>query len=162
VVFVPIFKLFQGGKQIMLNEPELQKLCNEWKKRLGLAHWRIDIRYGRRDEFDDNVIANVTHQIEFENAVIKILDPSQYIGLFPQDIEQSIVHELLHILFAPIEPEGGYYGEQKVLAEQIADRIARVLVSLKRERIERGFGFVENPAEGKCVGTFSAVPEVTI
>jgi hypothetical protein len=143
-----------------MNGTELRNLCTEWQNRLGLAHWRIDIRFGRRDEFENGVIANVTQQVEFERAVIKILESYQHSSLFSQDIEQSIVHELLHIVFATLDPEDGYYGVQKVLSEQVINRLAQVLVDLKRERTECGAGCVESPGEGERAGAF--LPEVTI
>jgi hypothetical protein len=116
-----------------MTESELQELCSEWQKRLGLAHWRMSVEFGDPIELG-TYIANESHQPSFETALIKILKPSAYSGLFPQDMEQSLVHELLHILVFPLKPEGGYHGTQDFLFEQTIDRLARVLVTLKRER----------------------------
>jgi hypothetical protein len=91
-------------------------------------------RFGRRDEFEKNAIANATYRVEMEDALIKVIDPREYSCMFPQDIEHSLVHELLHVLLVPLEPEGGYYGAQEILNEQIINRAARALVDLKRER----------------------------
>jgi hypothetical protein len=115
-----------------MTESELQELCAEWQSRLGLAHWKMSVRFGDPNEMG-SCIANESHQPEFETALIKILKPSAYSGLFPQDMEQSLVHELLHILVSPLEPEGGYHGTQDFLFEQTIDRLARILVALKRQ-----------------------------
>jgi hypothetical protein len=116
-----------------VGEPELQALCKEWQARLGLAHWEIAIRFGRRDEFSDGALANVIHQDRLETALVKILDPNDWPSPFPQGIEQSIVHELLHVAHALCEPDGGYYGTQEICYEQVIDRLAKALVALKRE-----------------------------
>jgi hypothetical protein len=147
-----------------MNESELKKLCAEWQQRLKLQSWNIVCKFARHNEIDNEKLANVTYRLATEEAVVRVLDQDDYQRIygedFPQAIEKSIVHELLHLVLAPLEPEGGVYGTQEVVREQIVNRLSDTLVALKRERIESGIGFVENPGAGECIGAF--LPEVTL
>lgn len=108
---------------------ELRRLCREWQDRLGLAHWHIDAEIVRGAEIDDN-LGQVDVAIERECALVRLKTHEDYHSAFPYDIEQTLVHELLHIVFDMAGVEGNEMFEQAV------DRIARVLVRMKREKAE--------------------------
>lgn len=104
-----------------MTDTDISFLCREWQVRLGLAHWRIDIQTVRGVEID-NARAQVDFDIDQECALIRVKDELDHHGYFPFDAEQVIVHELLHIVVPDTE------------SEQAIDRLARVMVRLKRER----------------------------
>jgi hypothetical protein len=120
-----------------MTESELQELCSEWQKRLKLQNWNIICKFVRHNEIGADTIAEAHYRLNLETAVLKVLDQDDYLRVwdrdFPQDIEESVVHELLHLELATLAPEGGYYGTQEIIQEQTIDRLARVLVALKRE-----------------------------
>ncbi len=68
-----------------------------------------------------------------KTAVIRVLDPLDYSpnAAWPQDMERVLVHELLHLHFAPFEAENG--TPEDVLQEQAIDCIATGLVALDRQ-----------------------------
>ena len=117
-----------------LTEEELSLLCCKWQKKLRLSHWDIAIRISRAE---DMPIAEVqaANQISLttEKALISILDSQDYPkGVFPQDMEVSLVHELLHIplkYFANPAPSSLEY----TLMEAFIEGTARLLVSLSRK-----------------------------
>jgi hypothetical protein len=116
-----------------MTELELQELCAEWQKRLGLSYWKITANFARHYEFDDDSEAKATYIMGQEKAIIKVMSPNDYNSLYPQDIEESLVHELIHILYAPLAPDGGFSGIQQTFEEQFINRTASALVTLKRE-----------------------------
>jgi hypothetical protein len=113
---------------------ELKESCAYWQEKLGLSHWRVGIRIerARNMPLGDSQGCN-EFSIDTERALISILDPGDYPeGPFGQDMEATLVHELLHIPFRYIsDPEQGTL--ERVHLESTVDRLARALVSLKRE-----------------------------
>lgn len=122
----------------ILTQEELEKLCEEWKKILRLEHWDTRITIARDRDFagDDNE-GEIDYILEKGDASIRILDASDYPypkTPFKQDMEATLVHELLHLHFAPFKPD----KEENDLAfcfwERTIDDLSKILVKLKRER----------------------------
>ena len=80
--------------------------------------------------------AGVNWVVKKKTAIIKILDSKDYLldsgpnCLYPQDMEQSLVHELLHLHFAAIDD---YEGLKDIVHEQAIDQIAKSLIKVKRK-----------------------------
>ncbi len=122
-----------------MNIEELTTLCIEWQKRLGLSHWRIGLRICSADELDCNdVQATIKISLETECALISLLDCADYPDTpFKQDMEVSLVHELLHIPLEYIsKPEKGTL--QAIHLEAFIERTARLLVHLSKGEKENG------------------------
>ena len=65
-------------------------------------------------------------------ADILLLDPMDYDDAsFAQDMEQTLVHELMHLVLEVLTPENKESLEY-VMLEQIVDSLATTLVKLKR------------------------------
>ncbi|MBQ7262751.1 MAG: hypothetical protein IJR14_03420, partial [Synergistaceae bacterium] len=61
-----------------------------------------------------------------EQALIRIKDPADHHGYFPYDMEQTLVHELLHVVLDAAGEAGG------VCYERAIDRLARAMVRMER------------------------------
>jgi len=108
---------------------ELGKLLSYWKNRLGLQPWTIELALANVLA-SSNAEAEIEINWETETARITILSPEIYRerGLLgDQNIERSIVHELLHIIFEPIDPEDRQSLEWKMF-EQAIDRVAKAFI----------------------------------
>jgi hypothetical protein len=70
--------------------------------------------------------------IEKKAAVIRILKADDYESSvsIPQDMERSVVHELLHLHFATVSPDE--HPLAQIAQEQAINAIAQTLVDLKR------------------------------
>lgn len=110
----------------------LKALCGKWKRRLGLSHWDITVRFSEPDELEEWVDGRVLHKQCQEQALILIKRPEECQPLEgrTQDVEQTIVHELLHVVFG-LSPELSTVLEEKVFDRSL-DRVARLLVALER------------------------------
>ena len=93
----------------MADLPNLDTLLAKWQPRLGLMHWRVKIRWAKSGEMDDaGAHAEVQHSSRMLRADILIQYPDDYAAQAgclhhdDQDIESSVVHELLHLVFSPI------------------------------------------------------------
>ena len=118
----------------IISESELKELCADWQERLHLQSWDIKTGiYRERDFYGPGRQGENEYNLATGTSLIRILDPADYPkSQFKQDMEITLVHELLHLVFAPFEPD-----EEKKLKYKFMERaicqLAGVLVSLKRE-----------------------------
>jgi hypothetical protein len=81
------------------------ELVHEWKNRIGLRDWDVKVDIVRYFELiDEEALATVTYKVSKKQAVIKLRDPNDIEPNkhFPINMEMSIIHELLHLHFAPL------------------------------------------------------------
>lgn len=118
-----------------MTEPQLQRLTAEWQKILRLQDWDVHTETVRdRDMYSDNAQGECTWVLAHKEALIKLEDPVDYHAheAWPQDQEKTLVHELVHLHFAPFMLERDDPGY--VAQEQAIELIAQALVSLKRAK----------------------------
>jgi len=119
-------------RECILTVKDLKELCEEWKQVLGLENWQVVIKICRDD--DINSSGRCDWVLTTRQVSIKILDNIDWHKIvkgFPQDMEKTLVHELLHCVFAMIDnKEDGSYEE--VLLHNNIDLLANALVGLKR------------------------------
>lgn len=120
--------------EVILTEEELRAKCDEWKKILRLQDWLTNTRIRREHDFqNEDSVAEIIPSLPKRMATIRILDPVDYPPDLsePQDMELSLVHELLHIhlfpLFSDREDE-----MRRIAEEQAIEAISRALVDLHR------------------------------
>ena len=115
----------------ILTLEELSVLCLEWQEKLGLSHWHIAVRICRDREMPlPDVQASSDISLQMEYALISMLDPVDYpASPFEQNMEVTLVHELLHIpLLYFTDPDEGTIEHTHL--EAFIERTARLLVSL--------------------------------
>ncbi len=110
----------------MNNEKELNALCSKWQKRLGLQNWNISIKFGIPEQ---DCLAEIIKHHNSTTALITIRSQDYPIPntLINQDIEHSIIHELLHLHFLIRESAGWH---ESVMTEQSINSITNALLSL--------------------------------
>lgn len=121
-----------------MTEKQLKDRCAHWQKVLRLQDWRIDARFATSDELahqGDGGICEL-HQ-DSKIATIRILPEDAYnphshmSQAFPQDVELTLVHELVHIHFDKVmDPDAEEHEE--VMQEQAIQFVAEALVALSR------------------------------
>lgn len=115
---------------------ELRKQLVFWQKVLYLQDWTIDIRIVRQWEMGDQLtLAQCEWFIQRKDAIIRVLAPSDLPGVSHRflndeecDYDISVVHELLHLHFAPF-----HKAEDEVAHEQAINSISRGIVKAWRE-----------------------------
>lgn len=114
-----------------MTQEELEALCRTWQKRLRLQDWTVKVRIVRRHELDHaDIQGQVTWVLSRREALIKLLDPIDYLPdcVLPQDLETTLVHELVHLYFAPFDAEDGTLED--IYQEQAIDGLSKALVEL--------------------------------
>jgi hypothetical protein len=80
-----------------------QKLA-VWQKRLRLDDWKISVSMARTGELKPETLGNVHWNSDTKTAVIHVLDPADYhmsCKAMLDDMEFTVVHELVHLTLAP-------------------------------------------------------------
>lgn len=116
----------------MTEDSHLAHLAREWQRILRLKDWDIRVRFAHAHDLSTDAQAECRWTLSSKKAVLLILYPEEYDDFiaFQQDIEKSLVHELLHLHFAPFAAETG--TPEDTAQEQAIDLIACGLVNLKR------------------------------
>lgn len=120
---------------IILTQEQLEEQLVYWQKVLRLQDWRIKARILRERDFcNPGSQGECDWSLSTKTAIIRILDPVDYSPdcAWPQDIEQVLVHELLHLHFASFDAESS--TAERVAQEQAIDCIATGLVGLYRNQ----------------------------
>lgn len=89
----------------------------------------VQICIKRADDFttiDSN--AEIHYNLSNKSAFINMMDPVDFDDLLPQDMEWLLVHELLHLHFAPMDCK-----KNEVSIEQAIESIAYGLITLERK-----------------------------
>lgn len=122
-------------QEVILSADQLKEKSDYWQKRLRLRDWEVAFSIRRARDMDLEDCQGECHwNIQSKLAWIHILDPVDYEPNkeFPQDMEKTLVHELLHLHFAPFTADND--NEMVDTAqEQAIDLIARALVETERE-----------------------------
>lgn len=115
-------------------QAQLDELLADWQRRLRLRDWNVKVQLRRRHDMSlEDSCGACRWQLSKKLACVELLDPIDYDpGSFgwPQDVEWTLVHELLHLHFAPFAEFGD--GPLNTAQEQAIDLIAGALVDAKR------------------------------
>lgn len=131
-----------------MTEPRLQQLLAEWTRRLGLERWEIDLRVEPCE--CETAYMEVERSFLYERATIAVAPWLMGQGDWPADcmrrasphhVEETLVHELLHlhtrdIMRAGREADGQMHRDAYTIyeqrledaEEQLVDRLAVALV----------------------------------
>lgn len=121
--------------QFIVDETGLRELLKVWEEILNLQSWDVKTGiYRERDFCGPERQGENEYNLATGTSLIRILDPADYPeSKFKQDMEITLVHELLHLLFAPFEPDEGNNELEHKFMERAICQLSEVLVRLKRE-----------------------------
>ncbi|WP_298833854.1 hypothetical protein [uncultured Planococcus sp.] len=118
--------------EIIYTRKQLQKRLDYWQRRLRLLDWHLTIAKERRKKMPNEAQAYCQTNRASKISHIGILHESDY-GTntpTPQDMDWSIVHELLHVHISGIKAEEFEWSLQE---EQAIDAMAYAYITLDRE-----------------------------
>ncbi len=122
-------------KGAILTQEALEERSAYWQKVLRLQDWNIQAVVVRRRDMElECVQGECEPQLSNKRATIRLLDPVDYLpdNEWPQDMERTLVHELLHLHMEPFCYD--LEGVENGLMEQAICCIADGLVALHRGR----------------------------
>lgn len=122
-----------------MTNKNLEKLVQYWQPRLKLKDWDFTIRFTVDDAEMEEVLksgygkTNYSYMSKKASILIKPYDKIDANALSCKDIEVTVVHELLHMLFMPID-ENKTDTPSRDAVEHIVETTALALVSEKRKK----------------------------
>lgn len=114
----------------------LDDACREWQEILRLRDWDIHMKLVRGWELGTPLARSNTN-LDDNRAVISLVewrdipDNLRTDAAFA-DMEHSLVHELLHVMFRPFEDKVPDDSLEHQFVEQAINKLAYALVKLKR------------------------------
>ncbi len=112
-------------------DDRIQTFTRTWQKRLHLDEWSIETRVVRKSDLKPETLGNLKWNLANHTAIIRVLSPLDYdlpAADVPEDMEYTVVHELIHLQLAvlPRDPNA------KETEEQVVNRIADALMALDK------------------------------
>lgn len=118
----------------VMSNKQLASLGREWQSRLRLQDWDILYSFDTYDEVEGDAKTSFNKQLKTARVriVTEVTRPYRIHNADqPYDIEEILVHELLHLSFYMIE-QGEYGTPHYCLMESGIDAVAWALVRAKR------------------------------
>lgn len=136
--------------ECVLTKEELQERLAHWQKVLRLQDWDVKVVVVRASQMEcgGNAGEN-TWQLSTKTALIKLCDPVDWPEdtRWEQDMEETLVHELLHLHMALFQPE--HDTLEHAMMEQAICCIATGLVALHRQAQRHGYKLPESCPTGR-------------
>jgi hypothetical protein len=113
----------------------LKRLMRWWQKKLRLCDWVVTVRFAKQEEFEDGDGQGQNNwNLHARSSEILILhpdeyNPADYPNSIPQDIEDCLVHELLHLHLATWNTKNRAEG---VHLEQAVEAVTGCMIALRR------------------------------
>lgn len=122
-------------KAIILSQDQLNESLIYWQDKLRLNDWIIELKLKRARDMREDCAGSVNWVLSKKMAIIHILEaidyPDDVMGV--QDMENTLVHELLHLHFASINDVFGNNSDiYEIFEEQAINSIADGLLKIYR------------------------------
>lgn len=130
----------------VLTESQVDRWTRLWQKRLGLTEWDITTLIVRSWELKPETLGNLKWNAVTHSAVIRVLNPLDYelpAHDIPEDIEFTILHELIHLQLAVLPRDPG----SRNIEEQVVNRMADALFSLEKGDTYRSHAVAWKPSK---------------
>jgi hypothetical protein len=123
---------------MILTEKQLQEKARYWQEVLRLRDWDLIVKKENKKSFDDSTEGNCEFLVSSKCAYIRILNEDDYPddSWVPQDMELTLVHELLHLHFAQIREHSDSVPLYEDFEEQAISAISEALVKVHRKESE--------------------------
>lgn len=130
VVLVP--SAAQAGSREFAQQYVTEKLAL-WQQRLQLSDWHITWTMAHRCDLKPNTVGQVHWEKARKSAAILVLDSSDYkmpYGAMLDDMEMTIIHELVHLKLTPLPHSEASRGGE----EEAVDGISEALFALEHQK----------------------------
>ncbi len=114
-----------------MSEAQVETWVKTWQRRLHLEDWKIELQIVRTGDLKPDTLGNLKWNTTEHSARIRVLSPVDYdlpALEVPQDIEYTIVHELVHLQLSVLPRDLG----KKDVEELVVNRIADALMGLDK------------------------------
>lgn len=115
-----------NDQQFKDQKKRVESLIRKWFKPIGMGWWQVDFHYEReRSEQDSTTIGMTTSNWQYRTGDITFFLPT-CAEIEDHKLEEAIVHELTHILVAPLQDVSS--DASRDITEFTVTSIARALI----------------------------------
>ena len=121
----------------LLAESFAREKLSVWQKRLNLQDWDVALEIVRSTELKPQTLGNIRWDAEKKTALIRVLDPADYRLTYQEmldDMEFTVVHELIHLEMAPVLSHFTRSDADRSEEEHAVNHMADALLHLDRGR----------------------------
>jgi hypothetical protein len=100
-----------------------------WQTRLRLDDWKIETRIVRASQLKPDTLGNLKWNSISRTAVIKVLSPLDYdipAADVPDDIEYTILHELVHLQLSVLPRDSNRREVEEIVVNKISDALMQL------------------------------------
>lgn len=111
-----------------MSKRNLRQLLRYWQRRLQLRDWRLEVEVCRYR--DGEHLGKAEFDLAEKAALIKICRQQDLVDdpiSTESDQESTLIHELLHVVLAPLQMEWEEGDARWLAQEQICNQLARAL-----------------------------------
>lgn len=126
---------------MILTTKTARKALAYWQKQLRLQDWNITVKVARRSDMATNAYGEVSPSRIYRQADIALRDPTDFAdddGPRERDMEDSLVHELLHVVLKDCRidarDDDGNLTSEGIAEERAIDALAAAIVGLHRKK----------------------------
>jgi hypothetical protein len=108
-----------------------------WQTRLTLREWNVSVIFARKSDLKPKTLGNIHWDNDKKTAIIRVLDPADYRMPFQdmlQDMEFTVVHELIHLEFAPALSQFSRSDASRRDEEHAVNHVAAALIKLQHDQ----------------------------
>ena len=106
-----------------------------WQRRLNLQEWTISVVVARASDLKPKTLGNIHWDSVKKTAVLRVLDPADYDLPSPEmfdDLEFTVVHELIHLELAPVLSRFERDEANRREEEHAVNQMTEALLKLQR------------------------------
>ena len=107
----------------------------KWQKKLNLEDWKVSVLVVRNSDLKPKTLGNIHWDGDKKTAVIRVLDPADYKlegEAMLEDMEFTVVHELIHLELAPVLSPLQRNDANRMEEEHAVNHMAQALLDLDR------------------------------
>jgi hypothetical protein len=100
-----------------------------WQQRLNLQDWKLAVVQSHPTELKPETLGNIHWDKDNRSATIHVLAVSDYKTACPaalEDMELTVVHELIHLTLAPLRSASTNRSDEERAVNQIADALLKL------------------------------------
>ena len=123
-------------ERTLLAESYANERLAVWQQRLNLQDWNVTVVMARSNELKPKTLGNIHWDLPKKTAIIHVLDPADYHLPYRemlQDMEFTVVHELIHLELAPILSDLQRSDANRREEEHSVNHMADALLKLDRK-----------------------------
>lgn len=108
-----------------------------WQKRLNLQDWNISVVVSRATDLKPKTLGNIHWDSDKKTATLRVLDPADYKlqgDAMLQDVEFTVVHELIHLELSPVLSPLQRNDANRREEEHAVNHMADALLKLDRAK----------------------------